>query len=69
MTGRVQFREDESKIAFVRELGVNPNELARELFEKEVRRLRAKERHDELTQAAIHLPRPAAEIVREDRDR
>lgn len=69
MTGRVQFREDEETIAFVEDLGLNPNELARELFEKEVRRLRAERRHERLEEAEISLPRSAADLVREDRER
>lgn len=68
MTGRVQFREDEETLAFVEELGVNPNRLARRLFQQEVRRLRAEERHERLSEIGIRLPQSAAELVREDRD-
>lgn len=68
MTDRVQFREDEGTLAFVRDLGLNPNQVAREAFEAEVRRLRAQHRHEKLQAAGIELPRPAAEMIREDRE-
>lgn len=65
----IEFRVEEGTVTFVEELGLDPSELARELFVAEVRRLRAQERHERLTEADIRLPRPAAEIVREDRRR
>lgn len=69
VTGRVQFREDEGIIAFVEKLGLNPNEVAREAFEREVRRLKAEEKVKKLRSYTIRLaPGEAARLVREDRD-
>lgn len=65
----MQFREDEDVVAFVQEQGLNPNELARRLFEAEVRRMRARDRMDRLRERDIRLPRRAAEAIREDRER
>lgn len=68
MTDRVQFREDEEVISYVESMGANPNELARRLFQEEVRRLKAEEKLRRIRAANIKLPRPAAEMIREDRD-
>lgn len=68
MGGRVQFREDEDILSFVESQGLNPNELARRLFEAEVRRLRAEARMDRLQDRDIELPRRTAEAIREDRE-
>lgn len=68
MTSKVQFREDEEVLAFLESKGVNPNELARDLLEAEVRRMRAADRMERLRARRVRLPRPAAEIVREDRE-
>ena len=69
MTSRVQFREDEDVIAYVEGLGLNPNEVAREAFEREVRRLRAEAKVKKLRSFKIRLaPGEAARLVREDRD-
>jgi len=69
VTGRVQFREDEDVIAYVEGLGLNPNEVAREAFEREVRRLRAEAKVKKLRSFNIRLePGEAARLVREDRD-
>lgn len=66
---RIQFHEDEETLAFVESLGLDPDALARRAFQREVRRLRAEKRHQRLEEAQIRLPRSAAEVVREDRDR
>ncbi len=66
---RVQFREDAETVAFVEKLGLNPNEVAREAFEAEVRRLRAKAKFAKLRSFNVKLaPGEAARLVREDRD-
>lgn len=46
MSVNVQFREDEDTVAYVESKGIKPSALAKEAFEKEVRRLRAKD-HEE----------------------
>lgn len=68
MTDRIQFREDEDVIAFVESQGINPNMLARELFEAEVRRMRAEFRYRKIREMNIRLPRSGAEIIREERE-
>lgn len=52
---KVQFREDEETLAFVTSLGLNPNEVAREAFVKEVRRLRAEAKARKLRSFGIRL--------------
>lgn len=69
MTDRVQFREDEDVIAFVESLGLNPNEVAREAWAAQVRKLRTRAKHEKLRKLSIKLPPgEAARLVREDRD-
>lgn len=68
MTDRVQFREDEEVVQFVESRGINPNDLAKRLFEAEVRRMRAEARLQEIRRRGIRLPRPAAEMVRDERE-
>ncbi len=68
MTDRIQFREDEDVIAFVESQGINPNMLARELFEAEVRRMRAAFRYRKIREMNIRLPRSGAEMIREERE-
>lgn len=65
---KVQFREDEEVLAYLEDHGINPNELARELLEAEVRRMRAADRARRISARNIRLPRPAADMVREDRE-
>lgn len=65
---RVQFREDDDTVAFVAKAGMNPNELARDLFRAEVRRMRAKAKFERLRARNIQLPASSAEIIRELRD-
>lgn len=66
---RVQFREDEETLAFVASLGLNPNELAREAFVKEVRRLRAEAKARKLRSYGIRFGGvSAAQDIREMRD-
>lgn len=69
MKDRIQFHEDEEALAFVESLGLDPDDLARRVFQREVRRLRAEKRHQLLEEAQIRLPHSAAEIVREGRQR
>lgn len=70
MTDRVQFREDEDVIAFVESLGLNANDVAREAFEREVRRLKAEAKVKKLRSFNIRLGgESAAKLVREERDR
>jgi hypothetical protein len=65
---KVQFREDADVLAFVESQGVNPNELARELFEAEVRRMKAKRRREKLNARPIRLGFDPVAAIREDRD-
>lgn len=65
---KVQFREDPAKLAFFETRGLNPNEVARRLLDQEFRRLQALERFEKLQARKVRLGRPAAELVREDRD-
>lgn len=55
-------------MAFVEGLGINPNELARDLFEAEVRRLKANAWLEGVRKLKVRLGGNAADIVREDRD-
>lgn len=69
MADRVQFREDEETLAFVTSLGLNPNEVAREAFVKEVRRLRAEAKVKKLRSFDLHLGKESsAKYIRELRD-
>lgn len=67
-TARIQFREDEESVSWLKERGINPNELARDLLEAEICRLRAKEWAEKIKAMKINLPRPAALIIREERE-
>lgn len=69
MNDHIQFHEDEETLSFVESLGLDPDDLARRALQREVRRLRAEKRHQRLEEARIRLPRSAAGIVREDRQR
>jgi hypothetical protein len=65
----VQFREDPEVVAFVEALGLKAGQLAKEAFQREVRRLRAREHAKELASFRVKLPRGLAErAVRETRD-
>lgn len=66
---RIDFPQDEETIVFVEGLGLDPDDLAKRLFEAEVHRLKAERRHERLEEAGITLPRSAADIVREERGR
>lgn len=68
VTDRVQFRTSEEVLAYLRSQGVSPNDLARTLFDAEVRRLRAEDRLARLRGMGVTLPRGADEMVREDRE-
>ena len=69
VTGRVQFREAEDDLAYVRARGLSPNELARDLFQAEVRRMRAEDRHARLQAMRVDMPPGGgAAMVREDRE-
>lgn len=69
MADDVRFLTDDDTIAFLRSIDVDPGQLAQTLFREEVRRLKAAERHERLTEAGGRLPRSAADTVRDDRDR
>lgn len=65
----IQFREDQEVVDFVEGRGLRPSQLAKEAFEREVRRLRAQEHARELQSLNVKLPPGFAErAVREDRD-
>jgi hypothetical protein len=66
---KVQFREDEDVLRYLASRGVNPNELARELLEAEVRRMRARDGWVRVRSMNVRLTRTTAEDVREDRGR
>lgn len=68
MTDRVQFRAREEALDYLRGRGISPNELARDLFHEEVRRLQAEDRHARLQGMQVAMPRGGDEMVREDRD-
>lgn len=65
----VQFREDSSELAYLRERGINPNEFAREAFEANLRRMKAEEKVEQLESMGVDLPRPIVDLIREDRER
>lgn len=64
----VQFREAKEVVDKVRRRNLNPNRFAREAFEAAVRQLEAEDQMRRLARVRAKLPRPAAQIVREDRD-
>jgi hypothetical protein len=69
MTSRVQFREDEDVVEYVASIGLNPNEVAREAFEREVRRLKAEQKVKKLRTFKVKLaPGEAAKLARQARD-
>lgn len=68
VTDRVQFREDEATLRFVASLGLNPNEVARAAFEKEVRRLRMQRKWERLRSFDVRLTSSVVDDIREMRD-
>jgi predicted nucleic acid-binding protein len=58
VSAQVQFREDDEAVEFVKEQGLNPNDLARRLFEEEVRRMRADARMNAPARAGHRAPPP-----------
>lgn len=69
MAGEViQFRESKEIVDKVRRRNLNPNRVAREAFEATVRELEAQDQMKRLAKFKVKLPKPAAEIIREDRD-
>lgn len=65
----VQFREEPEVVAFVEGLGLKAGQLAKEAFEREVRRLRAEQHVLDLEALRVKLPKSFAEkAVRESRD-
>ncbi len=64
----IQFREDREAVQYLRERGINPNEFGREAFEAALRRLRAREAMDQLSEVGARLPKPVEDLVREDRE-
>ena len=67
-SGIVQFREPLELLQALQKAGINPNELGRRAFEKEARRVLAEAKAKELASLAVNLPKPAAEIMRDERD-
>lgn len=65
--GLVQFREDDDVLRFLRELGLNPNQLSRELLEARVRRLRAEARMRALEALSADLG-DVVKLVRDERE-
>lgn len=65
--GVVQFRESEETLDFLRGLGLNPNQLSRELLQARVRRLRMEAALRELRGLRRDLG-DAPALVRESRD-
>jgi hypothetical protein len=68
VTGRVQFRAGQEVLDYLRAKGLSPNDLAKALFEAEVRRMRAEDRHGRLRTMQVRMPEGGAQMVREDRD-
>lgn len=66
---KIQFREDEELLAYVQSKGLNPNEVAREAFEAEVRRMKADDKYDRLAKLGLRFSKDPTESVREDRER
>lgn len=64
----IQFRERKELVEKVRRRRLNPNLFAREAFEGAVRRLEAEDQLRRLARFKVRLPKPAAELIREDRD-
>lgn len=64
----VQFREDAEVTAFLRARGLNPNEFARDAFERAYRRLVQEDAALRLSKVQARLPKRAAEVVREERE-
>lgn len=66
----IQFREDPETIEFLKARGLVPSQLAKEAFEREVRRLKAQEHGQTLARLGVKPPKGLAErAVREGRDR
>ncbi len=61
---RVQFREDDDLVDYVRELGLNANDVAKRAFEQEVRRMKAREAREKLRRLNIRRIDGAREIRR-----
>jgi len=65
----IQFREEREVVAFVEGKGLKASALAKEAFEREVRRLRAEEHAHQLEAFNVKLPKGLAEkAVRASRD-
>lgn len=67
---KIQFREDPELIAFVASRGLNPNEVARQAFEQEVRRMKGEDwlsRLREMQKTWKPWPATGAEMARESR--
>lgn len=65
----VSFREDEEALRYVREQGLNPSEVAKEAFEKEIQHLRTLGALEWLRQNPLpSLGRRAEDLIRETRD-
>lgn len=69
MQEKIQFREDQETLRFLEARGLNPNEVARQAFEAEVRRMKVDDKFDRLAKRKIKFTRDPTESIREDRDR
>ncbi|HVL49349.1 MAG TPA: hypothetical protein VM889_12385 [Candidatus Thermoplasmatota archaeon] len=67
-SGVVQFRAPADVLAHLAAAGLNPNEVGRQAFEKEARRLLADAKRRKLAALAVRLPRRAADLVRDERE-
>jgi predicted DNA-binding protein len=66
--GVVSVRLPDDVEAYLRHLGITPSTLAKELVEKEARRLRIQEARQYLESVSRKPSKPIADIVREIRD-
>ena len=64
----IQFRENKEIVDKIRRRKLNPNQVAREAFERYVRRLDAEDQVRRIAKAKVRLRKPAAAWIREDRD-
>ena len=65
----IQFRMDSDVVSYVEAHGLKASQLAKEAFEREVRRLRAEDHGKRIAAFNIKLPKGLAEkAVREARD-
>lgn len=66
--GVISIRLPEESEGFLKEQGIAPGALAKELMEKEVRRLRIRQARQYLESISRKPTKPSLEILREERD-